>query len=147
MLLTLGDAPAAERALTEVVRRSGTQETLTNALVELRHCASFRREHVGFARWRERCEEHLPDMPPNILADFYLKQGIGQARFARFRRADELMRRALEVAGAAALHEYEFRIERIRGGLADRGGVHTVKAPTGAPVMQNNGLRGRSASL
>src|SRR5213082_1068119 len=44
MLLTLGDAPAAERALTEVVRRSGTQETLTNALVELMHCASFRRE-------------------------------------------------------------------------------------------------------
>src|SRR5207244_763828 len=79
MLLTLGDAPAAERALTEVVRRSGTQETLTNALVELMHCASFRRDHVGFARWRERCEQHLPEMPPNILADFYLKQGIGQA--------------------------------------------------------------------
>src|SRR5438552_1691751 len=147
MLLTLGDAPAAERALTEVVRRSGTQETLTNALVELMHCASFRRDHVGFARWRERCEEHLPDMPPNILADFYLKQGIGQARFARFRRADELMRRALEVAGAAALHEYEFRIERIRGGLADCERVLAVEAQATEPVMQTDELREVSASL
>src|SRR5439155_1513005 len=89
MMLTLGDAAGAERALTEVVRRSGTQESLTNALVELMHCASSRRDHVGFARWRERCEQHLADMPPNILADFYLKQGIGQARFRRFRRACE----------------------------------------------------------
>src|SRR5213082_458240 len=110
MMLTLGDAAGAERALTEVVRRSGTQESLTNALVELMHCASFRRDHVGFARWRERCEQHLADMPPNILADFYLKQGIGQARFGRFRRAAELMKQALEVAGEAALHEFEFRI-------------------------------------
>src|SRR5256884_133145 len=39
MMLTLGDAAGAERALTEVVRRSGTQESLTNALVELMHCA------------------------------------------------------------------------------------------------------------
>ena len=147
MLLTLGDAPAAERALTEVVRRSGTQETLTNALVELMHCASFRRDHVGFARWRERCEQHLPDMPPNILADFYLKQGIGQARFARFRRADELMRRALEVAGAAALHEFEFRIERIRGGLADCERVLAVEAQAAEPVMQTDELREVSASL
>jgi len=147
MLLTLGDAPAAERALTEVVRRSGTQETLTNALVELMHCASFRRDHVGFARWRERCEEHLPDMPPNILADFYLKQGIGQARFARFRRADELMQRALEVAGAAALHEFEFRIERIRGGLADCERVLAVEAQAAEPVMQTDELREVSESL
>ena len=147
MLLTLGDAPAAERALTEVVRRSGTQETLTNALVELMHCASFRRDHVGFARWRERCEEHLPDMPPNILADFYLKQGIGQARFARFRRADELMRRALEIAGAAALHEFEFRIERIRGGLADCERVLAVEAQAAEPVMQTDEVREVSASL
>src|SRR5438874_11579249 len=147
MMLTLGDAAGAERALTEVVRRSGTQESLTNALVELMHCASFRRDHVGFARWRERCEQHLPDMPPNILADFYLKQGIGQARFGRFRRAAELMKQALEVAGEAALHEYEFRIERIRGGLADCERVLAVEAQATEPVMQTDELREVSASL
>jgi tetratricopeptide (TPR) repeat protein len=119
MLLTLGDATGAERALTEVVRREGTRETVSNALIELMHCASFRRDHVGFARWRERCEERLADMPPNIRADFYLKQGIGQARFGRFRRAETMMKEALEIAGAAGLHEFEFRIERILGGLQD----------------------------
>src|SRR5439155_9563497 len=147
MLLTLGDAVGAERALSEVVRRGGCHDNTTNALIELMHAASYRRDHVGFARWRERCEEHLPDMPPNMLTDFYLKQGIGQARFARFRRADELMRRALEIAGAAALHEFEFRIERIRGGLADCERVLAVEAQAAEPVMQTDELREVSASL
>src|SRR5207237_9975300 len=111
------------------------------------HCAALHRDPVSLARWPERCEQHLPDMPPNILADFYLKQGIGQARFARFRRADELMRRALEVAGAAALHEVEFRIERIRGGVADCERVLAVEAHAGAAVMQTDELREVSASL
>src|SRR5205823_12558525 len=59
----------------------------------------------------------LADMPPNIRTDFYLKQGIGQARFGRYRRAAVLMKEALAIAGAAGLHEFEFRIERILGGL------------------------------
>jgi tetratricopeptide (TPR) repeat protein len=147
MLLSLGDAVGAERALTEVVRRGGMQDTMDNAFIELMHCASYRRDHVGFARWRERCEQHLPDMPPNILTDFYLKQGIGQARFGRFRRADELMKRALEVAGAAGLHEFEFRIERIRGGLANCERVLAVEAQAAEPVVQTDELREVSASL
>jgi tetratricopeptide (TPR) repeat protein len=148
MLLTLGDAAGAERALTTVVRRGGTQDNITNALVELMHCASFRRDHVGFARWRERCEQHLADMPPNILADFYLKQGIGQARFGRFRRADELMKQALEIAAAAGLHEFEFRIERIRGGLGDCERALAAEAQqAAAPLVQTNELREVSESL
>src|SRR6266550_4603632 len=58
-------------------------------------------------------------MPPNIRVDFYLKQSIGQARFGRFRRAEVTMREALVIAGAAGLHEFEFRIERILAGLGD----------------------------
>src|SRR2546422_11570272 len=42
--------------------------------IELMHCAASRRDRVGFARWRERCEQRLAEMPPNIRADFYLKQ-------------------------------------------------------------------------
>src|SRR5213080_3303215 len=146
MMLTLGDAAGAERALTEVVRRSGTQESLTNALVELMHCASFRRDHVGFARWRERCEQRLPDMPPNIRTDFYLKQGIGQARFGRYRRATELMKQALEIASAAGLHEFEFRIERILAGLE---GCEQAREPQLAtePVIHTAELRVVSDSL
>ncbi len=148
MLLSLGDAVGAERALSEVVRREGSQDNRTNALIELMYCASFRRDHVGFARWRERCEEHMPDMPPNIRTDYYLKQGIGQARFGQFRRADVLMRQALEIAGGSGLHEFEFRIERILAGLGDCKEAMAQEAQrTMAPVVQSAELREVSESL
>src|SRR2546430_8826991 len=119
MLLMVGNVTAAEHALSEVVKRGGTNETLSNASIELMHCASSRGDRIGFARWRERCEARVADMPPNIRADFYLKQGIGQARFGQFKKADSLMQRALEIASSARLHEFEFRIERIKNGLRD----------------------------
>lgn len=148
MLLSLGDAVGAERALTEVVRRGGTNESTSNAMVELMHCASYRRDHVGFARWRERCEERVADMPPNIGADFYLKCGIGQARFGRFRRAEALMKQALDVAAAAGLHEAEFRIERILAGLGDCEQVMARESqPATEPLAQTNELREVTESL
>ena len=58
-------------------------------------------------------------MPPNIRTDFYLKQGIGHARFGQFQRAQTSLKKALEVATAHGLHEFEFLIERILGGLKD----------------------------
>ncbi len=148
MLLSLGDAVGAERALSEVVRRGCSQDNMSNALVELMHCASYRRDHVGFARWRERCEERVPDMPPNILADFYLKHGIGQARFGRFRRAEALMKQALDFAGGAGLHEVEFRIERIVAGLGDCEQAMARESHTATePVVQSAELREVSESL
>src|SRR3989449_4093976 len=80
MLLSLGDATGAERALAEVFRRGRTRESVSNAVIELMHCASYRRDHVGFARWRERCEDRLADMPPHNRAGFFLKKGVGPAR-------------------------------------------------------------------
>ncbi|MEX2155701.1 MAG: hypothetical protein WD773_02545 [Gemmatimonadales bacterium] len=53
-LLSLGNVDAAERALNEVMRRGGPAEIITNAMLELMHCASFRRDRVSFERWRER---------------------------------------------------------------------------------------------
>src|SRR2546422_9618891 len=148
MRLSLGDATGAERALAEVFRRGRTQETVSNALVELMHCASYRRDHVGFARWRERCEDRLADMPPNIRADFYLKQGIGQARFGRYRRAEVLLKEALAIAGAAGLHEFEFRIERILAGLPDcQQAVARETQLATEPVVQTAELREVSESL
>jgi hypothetical protein len=148
MLLSLGDATGAERALAEVFRRGRTQETVSNAVIELMHCASYRRDHVGFARWRERCEDRLGDMPSNIRADFYLKQGIGQARFGRYRRAEVLLKEALGVAAGAGLHEFEFRIERILAGLPDCQRAMALEAqPATEPVVQNAELREVSESL
>src|SRR3989441_9665252 len=87
-------------------------------------------------------------MPPNIRADFYLKQGVGQARFARFRRAEALMKEALAIAGAAGLHEVEFRIERILAGLGDCEQAMAREAqPAAEPALQSDELREVSESL
>src|SRR5207302_9251611 len=55
MMLTLGEATGAERALAEVFRRGRTRESVSNAVIELMHCASYRRDHGGVAPWRVRC--------------------------------------------------------------------------------------------
>jgi len=117
MLLTLGDAASAERAQSEVALRSGAHDISANAFIELMHCASFRRDRVGFERYRSRCEELKQDMPPNIRSDYHLKAGIGEARFGQFQRAATTMNRALEIAESAGLHALAFKIERIKAGL------------------------------
>jgi tetratricopeptide (TPR) repeat protein len=148
MLLMVGDSVGAERALAEVVRRGGTRDSTSNAMIELMHCASYSRDRVGFARWRERCEARLADMPPNIRADFYLKHGIGQARFGHFKKAEALMEKGLEVATAGGLHEFEFRIERIKDGLRGCERVVQGEPPAVAePVFDTQELREVSASL
>src|SRR5881628_11198 len=119
MLLIVGDAEGAERAMTQVLRFGSPQEAVTNALLELMHCASFRRDRVGFERWREQCDARREDMPPNILVDYLLKAGIGRARFGQIDRAERLLASALRIADQAALHEFTFRIERIKAGLRD----------------------------
>src|SRR3989441_8812082 len=47
MLSALGDAESAGRALALVVRRSANQDAIINALIELMHCASYRRRPLG----------------------------------------------------------------------------------------------------
>ena len=147
-LLTIGDAVAAERALSEVVRRGSGDDHTANAMVELMHCASYRRDRVRFASWRKQCEARVHDMPPNMRTDFYLKEGIGQARFGHFRRAAASMRRAQEIASAHGLHEFEFRIERILAGLGECE-RETAREPQAAmePVFQTDELREVAESL
>ena len=119
MLLIVGDAEGAERAMTQVLRFGSPQEAVTNALLELMHCASFRRDRVGFERWREQCDARREGMPPNILVDYLLKAGIGRARFGQLDRAERLLTDALRIADETGLHEFTFRIERIKAGLRD----------------------------
>ncbi|MGH7531416.1 MAG: hypothetical protein ACREMN_13610 [Gemmatimonadales bacterium] len=146
-LLSLGKVDDAERALHEVVRRGGSAPPVTNAILELMHCASFRRDRVSFERWRERALAHLDEVSPNIRADFLLKLGIGLARFGNYRRADAELQRALEIAVAYGSHELVFRIERIREGLHDCG---TSEHAESSAVVSRGGteaLREVSASL
>src|SRR5213592_3768885 len=118
MLSIVGDIEGAERALSQVLRR-GSPEAVSNALIELMHCASYRRDRVGFERWREQCDARRESMPPNILVDYMFKAGIGRARFGQLDRAERLLTSALRIADEAGLHEFTFRIERIQAGLRD----------------------------
>src|SRR6266581_3893209 len=118
ILSIVGETEGAERALSQVLRR-GRPEAVSNALIELMHCASYRRDRVGFERWREQCDARRESMPPNMLVDYMLKAGIGRARFGQLDRAERLLASALRIADEAGLHEFTFRIERIQAGLRD----------------------------
>src|SRR6266511_3722065 len=148
MLLTVGDADGAERALLEVVKRGSFRDVEQNALIELMHCASYRRDRVGFERWRERCEAEMEDMLPNICADFHLKLGIGRARFGQFDRAELALDAALQIAEGTGLHELVFRIERIKTGLRDCQHELTLSSGPGAGQLVPTGaFRDGSASV
>jgi hypothetical protein len=144
----VGDTNGAECALREAVRRGGAQDYATNALIELMHCASFRRDQLGFERWRERCEARRDGMPPNILVDFLLKAGVGRARFGHFARAERLLARALQTAESAGLHEFVFRIERIKNGLSDcQCDVADASEVVETPQLRSEAVREVSASV
>jgi hypothetical protein len=149
--LALGDAGSAERALSEVVRRSTQQEAVLNGLVELMNCASFRRDRLAFERRRQECDARIADMTPNTLTDYCLKAGIGLARFGNYVKARALMTEALAIASRHGLHEFEFRIERIRAGVGECEAAaqadEAAEAAAAAPVVHDQAVREVSASL
>lgn len=119
LLRNLGHPDAAEAAFLYVMRHTPNTEQHLNPALELLECASRRDDRIGFERWRAECHSLEPHMAPDMRAGFYLKQGVGDARFRQFRRAHDELRHALDLAEAAGLHEYVFRIERIIDGLHD----------------------------
>jgi tetratricopeptide (TPR) repeat protein len=145
--LCLGDADSAERALAEVVRRSSHQDTVLNALVELMNCASFRRDRLAFERRRQECDARLAEMPPNILADYCLKAGIGAARFDNHGKARSLMKEGMAIAAQHGLHEFEFRIERILEGLEGFASTSCLEEAPEAAMEHSEAVREVSASL
>jgi tetratricopeptide (TPR) repeat protein len=147
VLLRLGHVEAAERALNEVARTEQSGETLANALIELMNCASYRRDRVSFERWRERCDEHMHDAPPNVRADFSLKMGVGFARFGNVKRAETELRRAIEIATAHDLNELVFRIEPILSGIKECGAPADVESAAPGSPYPSGSLREVSASL
>jgi tetratricopeptide (TPR) repeat protein len=147
-LARIGAIEDAERAFRHVTKATHDQSARQNAMVELLHCASYRRDRVGFTRWRALCEAELPRMAPNILTDYHLKLGIGLARFGRFERAASEMEQALETARAHGLHEFEFRIGRIRAGLPEVEALGCAEHETDlVPAAQAAALEEVSAAL
>jgi tetratricopeptide (TPR) repeat protein len=147
LMVALGDIPGAEHALAEVVRRATLPDLLANAKIELMHCASFRRDRVGFERWRERALDHVEEALPNIRADYHLKVGIGLARFGNYVKAETQVQQALEIASAHGLHEFVFRIERIKNGLRGCDALEHQESVAAEPVIWTEQLREVSASL
>jgi tetratricopeptide (TPR) repeat protein len=147
LMLSLGDIAGAEHALAEVVRRATLPDLLANAKIELMHSASFRRDRLGFERWRERALDHFEEALPNIRADFHLKVGIGLARFGNYVKAEAQMQQALEIASAHGLHEFVFRIERIKNGLRTCDALEHLDSAAAEPVAWTEQLREVSASL
>jgi hypothetical protein len=87
-------------------------------------------------------------MPPNVLVDYMLKAGIGRARFGQVDRAERLLANALRIADDAGLHEFTFRIERIKSGLRDScQSPNEVSAAAAEPVVQTEAVREVSAAL
>jgi hypothetical protein len=87
-------------------------------------------------------------MAPNILTDYLLKLGIGLARFGLFDRAVTELDQALRVAQAHRLHEFEFRIERIRAGLRDCEALEMAEHDTEAePTAHRSTVAAVSAAL
>jgi tetratricopeptide (TPR) repeat protein len=147
MLLMVGDPEAAELALVQAVR-SDMHDVVNNAMIELMHCASYRRDRLAFERWRAQCELSRDAMPPSMLADFYYKSGIGRARFGQVDRADLLLNSALKIAEETGLHELAFRIDRVRIGLRDcRPACETPSATTAEPELQSRDVREVSVAL
>jgi tetratricopeptide (TPR) repeat protein len=126
-LKTIGDLTGAERALHQAIQKCGAMDHCMSAIVELVEVASLRGDQVGFERWREEGRAREDRMRPATQADFYLKQGVGDARFGRARRGRAHVERALEIARAAGLHEAVFRIEGVLSGLCD---PEVVSIPT-----------------
>ena len=147
VMLRLGDVHAADQALGEVVRREKSGENLQNALIELMNCASYRRDRVGFERWRERCLEHLGRAAPNIRCDYHMKAGVGFARFDSVRRAETELHKAHEVAIAHGLHELVFRIEPMLKDIKECGALEQIESAAPTNVCETASLKEVSASL
>jgi tetratricopeptide (TPR) repeat protein len=147
LLLSIGQVVDAEQALNEVVRRGSAPDNLANAKIELMHCASHRRDRVSFERWRERALDHCVASSPNIRTDYHLKMGIGFARFENFGRAEQELRRALEIAITHDLHELVFRIERLIDKLRECATPNDLEGAAPEPVETTEALREVSASL
>ena len=110
-------------------------------------CASFRRDRLGFERMREECLASLDALAPNIRADYYLKVGIGLARFGNFAKAETNLKRALEIASAHDLHEMVFRIERMNEGLRNCEVPEEMQVASAEPVVRTEALKEVVASL
>jgi tetratricopeptide (TPR) repeat protein len=147
MFRATGDFASAEQAFLETLRRSANTEVGLNVLLELMDCASARGDRLTYARWREECRRQESRLIPSGQVDFYLKQGIGDARFGNPARGLESLETGLALAQRHQLHEYVFRIERTMQELRDSNRTETIRPVEAAESIADEALNEVRASL
>ena len=85
-------------------------------------------------------------MPPNALADYYYKAGVGLARFGNYRGARALLDSAVETARQHGLHEHDFQFSRVLQGL-DACEAECGEEVTREEVVNHEAVREVAASL
>lgn len=144
MLREAGDLDSAERALRASLAAAPHCEHAGNAVLELMECASQRGNRFAYSRWREDARRREAAFTPSMRVDFYLKQGMAEGRLGNSSKSDEFLSTARELAQQHKLHEYVFRIERMKQDLRAPDRLHPVES---AEVMQDQSLEAVRAGL
>jgi tetratricopeptide (TPR) repeat protein len=112
VLLEIGAYDAARTAFDIVLQSKTSFLVRTNALMELMDMESSAGNRMAFERRRSEAEALRTRMPPSMLADFYLKAGVGLARFGQLGRGRDLLMRGLRLSEDNQLNAWYFRFER-----------------------------------
>lgn len=140
----VGDCEASDRALRCALKIRGDSEDGTNAVLELMETCSRRGDRFGYARWRDEARRREARLTPSMLVDFHLKQGLADARFGNLERGYAFLQRATDLATKLQLHEFVFRIEKVKNDLREADRLQPV-AP--AEVVNDASLDAVRASL
>ncbi|HYK10150.1 MAG TPA: hypothetical protein VEV39_05095 [Gemmatimonadales bacterium] len=115
----VGDHAASDRALRSALQIRGESEDGSNAVLELMETSSLRGDRFGYTRWREEARHREPRFTPSMRVDFFMKQGMADARFGNRERGLDLLEQAIELARKHMLHEFVFRIEGLKHDLRE----------------------------
>lgn len=108
---SLSENQAAEDAFQIVLGSECPVEMRVNTMLELLEVAAARRDRMSFERWRREISEVGVSLPPDASVDLELKVGAGLGVFGNRRKAEEHLRKAIQLAEASHLNEYLFRAE------------------------------------
>jgi len=141
MLREAGDLEAAERAFRASLARADGTEHSENAVLELMECACRRGDRFGYARWREEARRRQSRLTPSMQVDFFIKQGVADARFGNPARGQEHLATALELARRHKLHEYVFRIEGMKNDIREPDRLQPVEFAESEPDQSLDAIR------
>ena len=117
VLLEIGALDAARTAFDIVLQSKTSFLVRTNALLELMDMESAAGNRMAFERRRGEADTLRNRMPPSMLADFYLKAGVGLARFGQLGRGRDLLLAGQRFSEEHQLNAWYFRFERFLANL------------------------------